>query len=177
MLLFQTKVFYNFAKLVKIKDMAKEKERKFLVNSPIFREMAVKKCEIMQAYLSRSVDATIRIRVFNDEARLTVKSKNQGDLRNEWEYTIPREDAEEMLTLCQEPPLTKTRWIVPYADRLWEVDEFHGPLEGLTVAEIELPEDFGDKPLTDVPEFVGKEVTDNPAYYNSNLIKHGKPNE
>ena len=66
--------------------MAKEKERKFLVKSPIFREMAVKKCEIMQAYLSRSVDATVRIRVFNDEARLTVKGKNQGDLRNEWEY-------------------------------------------------------------------------------------------
>ena len=157
--------------------MAKEKERKFLVKSVSYRQMSVKIREISQAYLSTSPDATVRVRIDGDKAWLTVKSRNVGDTRNEWEYEIPCEDAREMLKVCLQVPLVKTRWIVPYGGLTWEVDEFHGELEGLTVAEVELPEDFGDKPIEALPDFVGREVTGNPDYYNSNLITKGIPHE
>lgn len=146
--------------------MSKEIERKFLVTDNSYKGIATEKIEITQGYLNRDPDRTVRVRLWNGEAFLTVKTRNQGIVRNEWEYRIPADDAREMLKAC-EGILEKTRYIVPAENGLkWEVDEFHGRHEGLTVAEIELPsEDYE----VGFPPFIGKEVSDDPRYYNSNL--------
>ncbi len=107
------------------------------------------------------------MRIKDDKAFLTVKGRNNGAVRDEWEYEIPVADARDMLERCADGAvITKTRYIVPFEGWIWEVDEFHGHNEGLIVAEIELPS--ADSPFR-VPLFVGKEVTGNPAYYNSNM--------
>lgn len=147
--------------------MAKEIERKFLVKNSTFRELSVKSYGIMQGYLNRDPDATVRVRVRGTEAFLTVKGRNQGAVRDEWEYPVPVADAEAMLRRCCGGSLIeKTRHIVPFGGFEWEVDEFHGRHQGLVVAEIELPSSDAVFPL---PPFAGEEVTGNPLYYNSNL--------
>lgn len=149
--------------------MAKEIERKFLVSDRRFASEAVSRLEIRQAYLSAEPDATVRLRIIGEKAWLTVKSRNIGAERGEWEYEIPATDACEMLTATGRPYLYKTRYIVPAADGLkWEVDEFHNPCHGLTVAEIELPQ--ADFPFSR-PAWLGDEVTGDPRYYNSEIAK------
>ena len=154
--------------------MAKEIERKFLVNGTAYRAMATGSHRIVQGYLSTDPDSTVRIRVRDNEAFLTVKSRNRGAVRDEWEYRIPVDDALDMLATCHRGRLIeKTRYLVPSADGcglVWEVDEFHGCHQGLTVAEIELP-----SPDTAFsrPGFIGDEVTGDPAYYNSSLSAEG----
>lgn len=146
--------------------MSKEIERKFLVTSSSYREAVVDAVELAQGYLNTDPDSTVRVRVAGPRGFITVKSRNIGATRNEWEYEIPVSDAREMLALCT-GVLVKTRYIVPATDGLrWEIDEFHGPLEGLTVAEIELP---SEDTRFDRPSFIGREVTGDAAYYNSNL--------
>ncbi len=148
--------------------MGKEIERKYLVKNDGYKQMATARKEMEQGYLSVDPDRTVRIRRTDDCAFLTVKGRNQGMVRDEWEYRIPVDEAQQMLGLSVYPPLIKTRWIVPYAGLVWEVDEYHGPLEGLTVAEVELPsEDI----VPQLPPFAGKEVTGDSKYYNSNLCK------
>ena len=159
----------NFAKLsiYKPKNMAKEIERKFLVKNSTFRELSTTATRIKQGYLSRLPEATVRVRIAGNKAFLTVKGKNHGCVRDEWEYAVPVADAEAMLDRCaQGSVISKTRYIVPDGTYNWEVDEFHGPHEGLVVAEIELPHA---EATFDRPDFIGEEVTGNPAYYNSNL--------
>lgn len=148
--------------------MSKEIERKFLVRSSEYRDLAIRKKEMMQGYLSLDPDATVRVRIVDEEAFITVKSRNKGAVRNEWEYSIPVDEGTEMLkTCCKSRLIEKTRYIVEAGDGLkWEIDEFHGSLDGLVIAEIELPEE--DYPVI-LPEFVGKEVTGDPRYYNSSL--------
>ena len=148
--------------------MAKEIERKFLVTDRSYRDKARTHIEIAQGYLSTDPDATVRVRLSGDHAWLTVKSRNHGATRGEWEYQIPVSDAREMLTnCCGAHTIEKTRYIVDNPDGLcWEVDEFHGRHDGLIVAETELPAE--DTPFSR-PGFVGEEVTGNPAYYNSVL--------
>ena len=148
--------------------MSKEIERKFLVRSSEYRDLAIQKKEMMQGYLSLDPDATVRVRIVDEEAFITVKSRNKGAVRNEWEYSIPVDEGTEMLkTCCKSRLIEKTRHIVEAGDGLkWEIDEFHGSLDGLVVTEIELPEE--DYPVI-LPEFVGKEVTGDPRYYNSSL--------
>ncbi len=150
--------------------MAQEIERKFLVRDDSYRTMAVASIELAQAYLSTDPDATVRVRVSGERAWLTVKSRNEGAVRGEWEYMIPRADAMEMLQRCCGSTLVeKTRYIVPAEGGLrWEVDEFHGRHSGLVLAEIELPSE--DTPFA-LPAFAGEEVTGNAAYYNSTLAK------
>lgn len=147
--------------------MAKEIERKFLVKDNSFTMLTSEKRHIRQAYLSVSPESTVRIRVCDDRAWITVKGKNSGAVRDEWEYPIPENDAEEMaLRLTGGWTIDKTRHIVMYRGFCWEVDVFHGRHEGLIVAEVELPDETIESPL---PPFIGKEVTGNPAYYNSVL--------
>lgn len=146
--------------------MAKEIERKFLVKDVSYREAASSSVEIAQGYLCREPDTTVRIRVAGECGYITVKSRNHGATRNEWEYQINVDDAREMLALCS-GVLSKTRFFVPGSDGLlWEVDEFRGALAGLVVAEIELPSEHATFAL---PSFAGREVTGEPEYYNSNL--------
>ena len=148
--------------------MSKEIERKFLVTDDSYRAASVRNIEIAQGYLSTDADATVRVRISGSSAWLTVKSRNHGATRGEWEYAIPVEDAREMLANCCGGRLIeKTRYIVDAGGGLkWEVDEFHGRHQGLVVAEIELPTE--DTPF-EKASFVGREVTGEPEYYNSSL--------
>ena len=148
--------------------MAKEIERKFLVNDDSFKNLAVAKKIIAQGYLNTDPDATVRVRVSGDRAMLTVKSRNIGAVRGEWEYEIPVEDAMEMLrACCGKRLIEKVRYIVPAENGMkWEVDEFGGRHSGLILAEIELPDE--NTPFAR-PPFIGEEVTGDAAYYNSTL--------
>ena len=146
--------------------MALEIEHKYLVKNDSYRHMAEASYAISQGYLSKDAERTVRVRVKGDHGYLTVKGRNSGATRQEFEYLIPREDAERMLAMCIPPVLKKTRYIVPFGMHVWEVDEFSGSLKGLVTAEIELK---SEDESYDVPDFVGDDVTGNPAYYNSNL--------
>lgn len=149
--------------------MAKEIERKFLVKDKSYRDAATRVRTMMQAYLSLRPEATVRVRILDGEARLTVKSINRGAERSEWEYPIPVKDAEEMLRECSQSTLIiKKRYLVPAREEglTWEIDEFEGPLSGLVLAEVELPS--ADTPVS-LPPFIGREVTGDVRYYNSSL--------
>lgn len=146
--------------------MALEIEHKYLVVGDSYKEMAGSRLEIRQGYLNRLPERTVRVRTKNNHGYLTVKGKNFGDVREEFEYEIPYDDAFRMLQLCEPPLLEKTRFIVDYDGHTWEVDEYHGTREGLVVAEIELPDSATPYAL---PPFVGENVTGNVKYYNSNL--------
>lgn len=150
-----------------ILEMAKEIERKFLVKDSSYRHMASSSSHIEQGYLSRDPEATVRVRVRDDRAFLTVKGRNHGMVRDEWEYPIPVGDARIMLRRCARGSiLQKRRYLVPFEGFTWEVDEFGGDHAGLVVAEVELPSADTVAPL---PPFVGEEVTGDHHYYNSNL--------
>ncbi|MDE6393708.1 MAG: CYTH domain-containing protein [Duncaniella sp.] len=150
--------------------MAKEIERKFLVKDNSFTKMTTVSCDIRQTYLSDRPEATVRLRVRGDRAYITVKGKNSGAVRDEWEYEIPVTDAEEMAhRLAGGWSIDKTRHLVPYGGRVWEVDVFRGRHDGLILAEVEL-DDAGVE--VELPPFVGQEVTGDAAYYNSNLAKN-----
>ena len=145
--------------------------------------MAVARRHIRQGYISREKTGTVRVRITDDRAYLTIKGKPAAGhfARYEWEKEIDVHDAEELMKLCQGTIIDKTRWIVPAetvdnlqltVDNLqliWEVDEFHGEQEGLVVAEIELTYEEQE---FEKPDFIGKEVTDDPRYYNANM---GRP--
>lgn len=148
--------------------MALEIERKFLVKDDSYRSLATGKREISQGYLSRVKERTVRVRIADQSAFITIKGVNRGSVRHEFEYEIPVDDARQLLTLCAPPVVVKTRHLVPWEGLTWEVDEFHGANEGLVVAEVELPDKTYEPSL---PSFVGQEVTDDPKYYNSNLLK------
>jgi adenylate cyclase len=147
--------------------MATETERKFLVRGE-FRHMAIGKLEITQCYLSKDPGKTVRIRISDDKAYLTIKGRPEPGKfgRSEWEFNIPVEDASEMLKICLPGKILKTRYIVPSGGHNFEVDVFHDRNEGLIIAEIELQ---SETEHFDKPDWLGEEVTGNPAYYNSNL--------
>mgnify|MGYP001056518667 FL=1 len=150
--------------------MSKETEYKFLVRDESFKPMATGSSRIEQGYISRKKEGTVRVRLRGNEGFLTVKGPNEGATRDEWEYQIPAADAREMLArVCDDGKIEKTRWIVPYGGLTWEVDEFHGRLAGLTVAEVELPHPGMALAAEAIPPFAGENVTGNPRYYNSNL--------
>lgn len=138
--------------------------------------MAVARRHIRQGYISREKTGTVRVRITDDKAYLTIKGKPAAGhfARYEWEKEIDVHDAEELMKLCQGTIIDKTRWIVPAeivdsGQLIWEVDEFHGEQEGLVVAEIELEYE---EQVFEKPDFIGKEVTDDPRYYNANI---GRP--
>ena len=147
-----------------------EIERKYLVTSDCYKEMAVARYHIIQGYISREKTGTVRVRITNDKAYLTIKGKPAAGhfARYEWEKEIDVKEAEELMKLCQGTIIDKTRWIVPAMEEglKWEVDEFHGKHEGLVVAEIELE---SEDQVVVLPAFIGKEVTDDPQYYNANM--------
>lgn len=148
--------------------MALEIEHKYLVISDIYKEMATSHRHIRQGYLSRVPERTVRVRISDRQAWLTVKGLTDRDTRLEFEYPVPVADAEAMLGICEPGVIDKTRWIVPYGGHLWEVDEFGGEQAGLTLAEIELPEPDTSYAL---PPFVGENVTGDPRFYNSTLSR------
>lgn len=151
--------------------MAQEIERKFLVKGD-YKSLATKETRITQGYLSTVPERTIRVRITGDKGFLTIKGigNASGVSRFEWEKEISEEDARSLLELCEPGIIDKTRFTVPEAGGLkFEVDEFHGDNEGLTVAEIELPAE--DHPF-EKPEWLGEEVTGDTHYYNAMLLRN-----
>ncbi|MDE6048209.1 MAG: CYTH domain-containing protein [Paramuribaculum sp.] len=148
--------------------MAKETELKFLVKNDSWRSRCTEGVRFVQTYLNTAPDATVRLRIAGDSAYLTVKSRNHGAERNEWEYKIPVSDAREMIEDCETSPvIDKTR----YRDGRWEIDVYHGALHGLVIAEIEL-ENLHEK--VDLPDYIGREITNDTRYYNSSLSQSGE---
>ena len=149
--------------------MATETERKFLVKGA-FRHLAAREIKIVQSYLSIDPDKTIRLRIADEKAFLTIKGRPLKNTitRNEWEVQVPVTDAEEMMHLCLPGRIVKTRYLIPSGRHVFEVDVFHEKNEGLIIAEIELISE--DEQFTK-PDWLGEEVTGNPKYYNANLIK------
>ena len=148
--------------------MAKEIERKFLVAGDGWRNQQGRRYR--QAYLSTDKERTVRVRVVDDSAWLTIKGLTRGVTRAEFEYPIPLADAETLLEdLCLQPVIDKTRYLVPVGQHTWEVDEFHGVNEGLIVAEIELA---SEDEAFEKPDWLGEEVSGDPRYFNANLIAH-----
>lgn len=147
-----------------------EIERKYLVRSDAYQKEAVRQYEIMQGYLCKDHGRTIRVRIRDTRAFLTIKSSigQEGIGRFEWEKEIEVEDAKQLMALCLPGVIMKTRYIVPTKTegRVWEVDAFHGRLEGRVLAEIEL-EDEGE--AVELPAWIGEEVTGQPEYYNANM--------
>lgn len=150
--------------------MGTETERKFLVISDEWRENA-QGVTYRQAYLARDKERTVRVRVAGDEGFITVKGKTLEDglTKPEYEYPIPKKDAEELLEMCLPGLVEKTRYKIRHEDgHLWEVDVFEGDNEGLIVAEVELSS-AAEKFVK--PAWVGKEITDDKRYTNASLSK------
>ncbi len=151
--------------------MAQEIERKFLVKGD-FKPFATKSTRITQGYLSSVPERTVRVRIKGDKGFLTIKGigNASGASRFEWEKEIPVDEAKSLLEICEPGVIDKTRYLVPEESGLvFEVDEFYGDNDGLTVAEIELPSE--DHPFTK-PDWLGEEVTGDVKYFNSMLMKN-----
>lgn len=149
--------------------MSTEIERKFLVIGNAWRKLA-QGVPYRQGYLNSMKERTVRIRTVGDKAFMTVKGPTIGVTRQEFEYSIPFEDCVTMLEhLAEQPIIEKTRYKIPQGEFVWEIDEFHGVNEGLIVAEIELK---SEDQAFEKPEWVGEEVSGDPRYYNSMLVKH-----
>ena len=148
--------------------MAQEIERKFLVKDDSYKQMASSFSHIVQGYICRTSGRTVRVRMRDDKAYLTIKgpSLDGGLSRYEWEYEISSDEALELMQLCESGVIDKVRYLVPYGGHIFEVDEFFGDNEGLVMAEVELSavdEKF------ELPSFLGEEVTGDRRYYNSCL--------
>ncbi len=147
--------------------MGVEIERKFLVISDLWQDQATAQSEIVQGYLAVAPDGiTVRVRLRDDQATLTVKAAGDGLTRPEFEYPVPVADAEQLLVLCADRVVRKTRHLVPRGGVTWEVDVFAGANEGLVLAECEL--DRPDEQL-ELPPWVGREVTREIRYSNAQL--------
>ncbi|MDY4482214.1 MAG: CYTH domain-containing protein [Candidatus Cryptobacteroides sp.] len=148
-----------------------EIERKFLVKSPEFKDQATGCSHFVQGYITSPPAKTVRVRIADDKAYLTIKGSGSasGMSRFEWEMEIPGKDALALLGICEGGVIEKDRYYVPYAGHTFEVDEFFGDNEGLVMAEVELS---SEDESFEKPEWLGQEVTGDSRYYNSSLRKH-----
>jgi adenylate cyclase len=150
--------------------MAIEIERKFLLRDERWRDAADGGTRFRQGYLIGAERASVRVRIEGDQANINIKSATLGIKRQEYEYAIPLDEAEELLdTLCEQPQISKTRYLVPYGEHTWEIDVFDGDNAGLVVAEVELAAE--DEAFA-CPPWVGEEVSGDTRYYNVCLVKH-----
>ncbi len=154
--------------------MGIEIERKFLLADDGWKEEIIDQHRIRQAYLVSSfrddARSSVRIRIQGDTANINIKSAELGVHRQEYEYDIPLADAEAMLDeLGYQPMIEKTRYLVEHAGMRWEIDEFYGANEGLLVAELELERI---DQAWEKPAWLGQDVSDDPRYYNVNLIQN-----
>lgn len=147
--------------------MALEIERKFLVDEEnLPAQILLNGEKISQGYLCVEPARTVRIRVKGKRGFLTIKSSNVGIVRQEFEYEIPLDDAQELLKLCAPNVLEKVRYKIEYAGKIWEVDVFGGRHSGLILAEVEL---LSADEVVELPAWIGKEVSEDLRYFNSNL--------
>lgn len=149
--------------------MALEIERKYLVHKDKWLSLPKTAGELYrQGYLLTAPEKTLRVRLTDHKAFLTIKGANTGATRQEFEYEIPQEDAKQLLDNFAVTELSKRRYKISFAGKVWEVDEFHGNNSGLIVAEIELEHET--EPY-EIPEWIDVEVTGDAKYYNSNLTQ------
>lgn len=149
--------------------MGVEIERKFLVNKEKWSKInKPKSLTIKQGYLHNSIEKCVRIRTKEEKGFLTIKGENSGIKRTEFEYEIPYSEAEEMLNQFCDKFIHKKRYEIQFNDKIWEVDEFLSPNPDLILAEIELK---SENQAFDLPEWVEQEVSDDPKYYNANMLK------
>ncbi|MEK6451998.1 MULTISPECIES: CYTH domain-containing protein [Myroides] len=148
-----------------------EIERKFLVNSLNFINESHNSNKITQGYLNSSAERTVRIRLKNKDAFITVKGKSNssGTTRFEWEKKIDYNEASQLLELCEDFVISKTRYLVKKGLHEFEIDVFHGENEGLIIAEIELKDE---NEAFAKPDWLGEEVTGQIEYYNSYIAKN-----
>ena len=148
-----------------------EIERKFLVDSTNFKNEAYTSYSIKQGFLNKDKNRTVRVRIKEDTGYITVKgrSSENGLSRFEWEKEISLKDAEQLLNLCEKTIIDKTRYEVKCNTHIYEIDEFYGANKGLIIAEIELN---SETEAFETPDWLGKEVTCDPKYYNSQLSKN-----
>lgn len=145
-----------------------EIERKFLVTSNAFKAEAFKSTRIIQGYLNSNKERAVRVRLKGEQGYLTIKgaSSENGLSRFEWEKEIPQKEAQELLNLCEPGVIDKIRYEIKLGNHVFEVDEFFGDNEGLIIAEVELNDE--NETFT-VPIWLGKEVSGQNKYYNSQL--------
>lgn len=154
--------------------MAREIERKYLLKNNDWKVLAHKKTFYAQGYLNDisepSAKSSVRVRLEGEEAKMNIKSLEIGLSRDEYEYAIPFAEAKKMLeTLAVGPVIEKDRYLVDWEGHTWEIDEFYGDNAGLVVAEVEL--DFEDEEIV-LPDWAGREVTEEVRYYNVSLSKN-----
>lgn len=152
-------------------NMNTEIERKFLVLDDSYKALSYAHSHIRQGYICSERGRTVRIRIRDEKAFITIKgpSLDGGLSRYEFEQEIPLADAEQLMTLCEPGIIDKTRWLVKSGEHTFEIDEFHGDNAPLVMAEVEL-KSATDEPK--IPHFIGKEVTGDRRYYNSQLRKN-----
>jgi len=148
-----------------------EIERKFLVKSADYKNAAKKQQRITQGYLSSVPERTVRVRVKGEKGFITIKGigSASGASRYEWEKEIPVSEVNELLKICEPGVIDKTRFEVVIGTHTFEIDEFYGENEGLTLAEIELK---SEDESFEKPAWLGEEVTGDARYYNSMLMKN-----
>ena len=151
--------------------MSVEIERKFLVKNNDFKSKSYAQKSIKQGYLNSDKNRTVRVRIADQKAFMTIKGKSNatGTTRFEWEKEIDKTEAESLLLLCEPSIIDKTRYLVKVGNHTFEVDEFYGDNQGLTVAEVELN---SETETFTKPSWLGKEVTGDVKYYNSSISKH-----
>lgn len=148
--------------------MGIEIEKKFLLKNDSWRKGASGEL-YRQGYIMRG-PVVVRIRTAGAKGFITIKGELKSISRPEYEYSIPFEEANEMLdAFCEKPLIEKTRYKVFYAGRKWEIDEFHGENQGLLFAELEIE---NENAVFEMPDWIGEEVTQDRRYYNSNLVKN-----
>ena len=150
--------------------MAQEIERKFLVKGD-FKPLAVKQTRITQGYLSSVPERTVRVRIKGDKGFITIKGigSQSGASRYEWEKEISVAEVNDLLKICEPGVIDKVRHLVKAGEHTYEVDEFFGENQGLTVAEIELN---SEDEAFEKPDWLGEEVTGDARFYNSMLMKN-----
>ena len=148
--------------------MGIEIERKFLLANTDWKLLSNEGTPIKQGYLNSNPERTTRVRVKGDKGFITIKGKNEGTKRLEFEYEIPINDAEELLALCEKPTIEKIRYEVHINNNIWEIDVFEGENQGLIIAEVELESENQE---VMIPSWIGEEVSHENKYYNSELIK------
>ncbi len=147
--------------------MAKEIERKFLVAGGEWRKQVTRSMAFRQAYVASMEDRSVRVRIVDRrDATLTVKIGASALVRDEYEYAIPLEDAEELMQSAPGVVIEKTRHTVEHGGFTWEIDVFEGQYEGLVVAEVEMHDENADP---DLPAWLGREVTGDRRFSNQSL--------
>lgn len=148
--------------------MPVEIERKFIVRNDVWKDGTKNASELIhQGYLMDSDETTIRVRYTETKGTMTIKGKQKGMTRDEFEYEIPLAEAIEIFQKHCHKTLVKRRYKIFNNGLLWEVDEYIDKLNGLIIAEIELKNEKDS--IDPLPIWIGEEVTNDIKFSNAFL--------